>query len=211
MKTLHRANAAHTFRSVLRSVSHPLRVAALAVAALVAAGSAQAGAPYISELRAFAFGYCPKGWVSANGNSEPINTYSALFSLVGTAYGGDSQNFSLPDLRGRTPLGSGTDTQSTTYLRGQVGGQAAVSLTTSQMPEHTHAQVATTAAATHATPTANALLAQTQNAGLYVDSAAQDTTLVTAAAGNNVPVPTRDPHLAITWCVAVEGLYPSSP
>lgn len=212
MKTLHRANAARTFRSILRSVSQPLRVAALAVTTLLVCGGAQAQGAFISEIRAFAFGYCPKGWTSADGSLRSIQTNTPMFALVGTTYGGNGQNnFGLPDLRGRTPLGSGTDSQNRSYSSGQVGGQEAVILSTAQMPEHVHTQIATTAAATHATPTTNALLAQTQNAGLYVDSAAQDTTLATAAVGNNVPVPTRDPYLAITWCVATQGFYPPSP
>ena len=183
--------------------SPPLRVAALAVAALAACSGAQAQAPFLGEMRAFAFGYCPRGWVEAKGQLLPIAQNQALFAVTGTDYGGNGiANFALPHMGGRTALG-----QSSLHARGQSGGQDSVTLSITQMPAHTHAQLATTAAATHATPSPNALLAQSQNAGLYV-AGSPNTTLTTGPSGADQPVPTRDPYLAITWCVANNGIFP---
>ena len=211
MKTWLRAHAACASRSLFNGVSSHLRVATLAATALVACSGAQAQIPYLSELRAFAFGYCPKYWAPANGALMAIQTNQALFALTGTTYGGDGRNtFALPDLRGRTPVGWGYDTLGNNYQRGQSGGGETTFITTTQMPAHTHQPIATTDPATHATPAAYAQLAQTQNAGLYVDSAAANTTLDTAPAGAGQAMSTRDPYLAITWCVATQGAFPSA-
>ena len=178
---------------------------------LAASAGTQAQEPFRSEMRAFAFGYCPENWTMAAGQTMAVASNQALFSLMGVTYGGNgTANFQLPDLRGRTPLGLGTSSLGQTYAWGQRARQETVTLTTAQVPANQHGQIATTAEATHATPTANALLAQAQNAGLYVDSAAADTQLTTATAGDGQPIATRDPYLAITWCVATNGVFPSS-
>ena len=184
-----------------------LRSSFLAGLVLTAASTGvQAQTPFISEMRAFAFGYCPKGWALADGATLPIAQNQALYALMDVAYGGNGQtDFKLPDLRGRTPLG-----QSDSYARGQRGGQESTTITPAQMPTHTHALIATTAPATHATPTAGAMLAQTQNAGLYTAAAADTTLTMLGSTGGGQPVSTRDPHLAITWCVALSGVFPSA-
>ena len=181
---------------------------ALALALLAASGSAQAQTPYVSELRAFAYPRCPRGWAPANGALLAANANQTLSALLGTVYGGNgTTTFGLPDLRGRTPMGA----NGTTPLRGTMAGQESTTLTASQLPLHTHpgGLPATTAPATHAAPAAR-VLAQTQNAGLYVDSADANTTLTTAPAGANMPLPTREPYLVINWCVALTGVWPSS-
>lgn len=188
------------------SISCYLRTTLLAAMALAASGGVQAQTPYFSEMRAFAFGYCPKGWALADGATLPIAQNQALYALMGTTYGGNGQTtFQLPDLRGRTPLGQGNG-----YAYGQLGGQEFTTITTAQMPAHTHALIATTAPATHATPTAGAMLAQVQNAGLYTAAAADTTLTMLGSTGGGQPVSTRDPHLAITWCVALSGFFPSA-
>lgn len=190
------------------SISCYLRTTLLAAMALAASGGVQAQTPYpyLSEMRAFAFGYCPKGWALADGATLPIAQNHAMFAMMGTTYGGNGQTtFQLPDLRGRTPLGQGNG-----YAHGQRGGQEFTTITTTQMPAHTHALIATTAPATHATPTAGAMLAQVQNAGLYTAAAADTTLTMLGSTGGGQPVSTRDPHLAITWCVALSGDFPSA-
>lgn len=188
------------------SISYYLRTTLLAAMALAANGGVQAQTPYLSEMRAFAFGYCPKGWALADGATLPIAQNHALYALMDVAYGGNGQTtFQLPDLRGRTPLGQGNG-----YAHGQRGGQEFTTITTAQMPAHTHALIATTAPATHATPTAGAMLAQVQNAGLYTAAAADTTLTMLGSTGGGQPVSTRDPHLAITWCVALSGDFPSA-
>ena len=188
------------------SISCYIRTTLLAAMALAASGGVQAQTPYFSEMRAFAFGYCPKGWALADGATLPIAQNQALYALMGVAYGGNGQtDFKLPDLRGRTPLG-----QSDSYARGQRGGQESTTITPTQMPTHTHTLIATTAPATHATPTAGAMLAQVQNAGLYTAAAADTTLTMLGSTGGGQPVSTRDPLLAITWCVALSGVFPSA-
>ena len=201
--------SSYFFNSILRPM-RPMRAAVLAAMALAASGAVQAQTPFLSELRAFAFGFCPKGWTLANGSTLAINTNQAAFALMGNIYGGNgTTTFNLPDLRGRMPLGQGTGPQGNTYAPGQWGGQESTTITAAQMPTHTHALTATAAPATHATPTAGAMLAQTQNAGLYTTVAA-DTTLDMRSPGNGQAVYTRDPSLAITWCVAMSGVFPSA-
>ena len=188
------------------SISCYLRTTLLAAMALAASGGVQAQTPYFSEMRAFAFGYCPKGWALADGATLPIAQNQALYALMGVAYGGNGQTtLQLPDLRGRTPLGQGNG-----YAHGQRGGLESTTITPAQMPTHTHALIATTAPATHATPTAGAMLAQTQNAGLYTAGPADTTLTMLGSTGGGQPVSTRDPHLAITWCVALNGVFPSA-
>lgn len=188
------------------SISCYIRTTLLAAMALAASGGVQAQTPYLSEMRAFAFGDRPKGWTLADGGTLAINQNQALYALMDVAYGGNGQtDFKLPDLRGRTPLG-----QSDSYARGQRGGQESTTITPAQMPTHTHALIATTAPATHATPTAGAMLAQVQNAGLYTAAAADTTLTMLGSTGEGQPVSTRDPLLAITWCVALSGDFPSA-
>lgn len=183
-----------------------VRAAVLAGFGLAAYGGAQAQSYYQGEMRAFAFGFCPKDWRKAEGQILPSDGNSSLFTLLGSTYGLDSmQTFHLPDMRGRAPLGMGPE-----YSLGQKEGAEASVLLARDLPMHTHPVIATTVAATHGQPTQNALLGEVQNAGLYVDATAADTTL---AIGGGYPdgVPVLDPLTAITWCVAIDGTYPSRP
>ena len=206
MKNPLNTHAARANSYFFNSISYYLRTTLLAAMALAASGGVQAQTPYFSEMRAFAFGYCPKGWALADGATLPIAQNQALYALMGVAYGGNGQTtLQLPDLRGRTPLGQGNG-----YAHGQRGGLESTTITPAQMPTHTHALIATTAPATHATPTAGAMLAQTQNAGLYTAAAADTTLTMLGSTGGGQPVSTRDPHLAITWWVALSGVFPSA-
>lgn len=206
MKNPLNTHAARANSYFFNSISCYLRTTLLAAMALAASGGVQAQTPYFSEMRAFAFGYCPKGWALADGATLPIAQNQALYALMGVAYGGNGQTtLQLPDLRGRTPLGQGNG-----YAHGQRGGLESTTITPAQMPTHTHALIATTAPATHATPTAGAMLAQTKNAGLYTAAAADTTLTMLGSTGGGQPVSTRDPHLAITWCVALSGDFPSA-
>ena len=190
-----------------------LRSSFLAGLVLTAASTGvQAQNPFISEMRAFAFDFCPAGWVPANGAEMHISENADLFSLLGTTYGGNGQStFGLPDLRGRMPVGQGVAqgvAQGVGYSLGQRGGAEATTITIAQMPAHTHTLIATTAPATHTTPTAGALLAQTQNGGLYTTASATEVEMTTLPSGGSQPVDIRDPSLAITWCVSGFGVDP---
>src|SRR5262245_41931302 len=104
--------------------------------------------PFLSEIRLMAFGFAPKGWAMCNGQLLPINQNQALFSLVGTTYGGDGRvTFALPDLRGRVPMHEGAG-----HTLGERAGEQAHTLTTNELPTHVHGLSATTATATTGTP-----------------------------------------------------------
>src|SRR6185295_19960788 len=95
--------------------------------------------PFLSEIRIMSFGYAPRGWAQCNGQLLPINQNQALFSLLGTVYGGNGQtNFALPDLRGSVPIHTGSG-----FTLGQKGGEQAHTLTMSEMPQHVHTSNAT--------------------------------------------------------------------
>lgn len=122
--------------------------------------------PFIGEIRCFSFGWAPTGWMLCNGQLLPISQYTALFSLVGTTYGGDGrQTFALPDLRGRVPLTFGQGPGPSPYELGQAGGAEQVTLTPDQLPAHNHT-VAASATATSKSP-ADAMAAVTPGGSSY--------------------------------------------
>lgn len=171
--------------------------------------------PFVGEIRAFAFGQIPKGWALCNGSLMAISQNTALFSLLGVRYGGDGKtNFGLPDLRGRTPMGFG-QVGGVNVPLGTAAGVEAVALTTDQVPSHVHAVRATTAIASTNVPNGN-LLAQTSNANVPAYAAPSGATLAAAAvapsgggAGAGVAHENMQPSLAVSWCIATTGLYPS--
>src|SRR5215471_5815850 len=114
------------------------------------------GSPFIGEIRSVGFNFAPSGWAFCAGQLMPIAQNEALFTLIGTTYGGDGQNtFALPDLRGRVPIGTGTDSFGNSFVIGQSGGTEQVTLTVNQMPSHNHAANCTDDAGTKAAPGGN--------------------------------------------------------
>lgn len=164
--------------------------------------------PFIGEIRAFAFGMIPKGWAVCNGALLAIAQNQALFSLLGTRYGGNGQTtFALPDLRGRTPI----QTQIGTLPLGLSGGSETVALTTAQVPSHSHALRGTTSLATTNNP-ANGVLAQTANAASAAYAAPGSATLAAtavASSGAGLAHENMQPSLVVNWCIAVNGIFPS--
>jgi microcystin-dependent protein len=160
--------------------------------------------PFLSEIRIMSFSFAPKGWAMCNGQLMPINQNQALFSLLGTTYGGDGRvNFALPDLRGRTPMHEGSG-----HTLGEKGGEQAVTLTLSQLPQHTHFLNASPKNADN--PVAqNNVFATAGN--LY---SAPNNNLV-ALLGAVGPVGgsqahlNMQPFLALTFCIALQGIFPS--
>src|SRR5215467_7007840 len=112
--------------------------------------------PFLSEIKIMSFGFPPKGWALCDGQLLPINQNQALFSLLGTTYGGDGRvNFGLPDLQGRAPMHMGSG-----HTLGERGGEQGHTLSISEIPQHTHTANATTATATTNNPTSSLMLAQ---------------------------------------------------
>ncbi|GAA3653789.1 tail fiber protein [Nocardioides ginsengisoli] len=161
--------------------------------------------PFLSEIRLMSFNFPPKGWALCNGQLLPINQNQALFSLLGTTYGGNGQtNFALPDLRGRVPIHFGNG-----YTLGQTGGAESVTINASTMPAHTHQVKVSTAATGGTVAPANNYLGGANNA--YRSSGATTTLLpeTVGPVGGSQPHENRQPYLTISFCIALQGIFPS--
>jgi microcystin-dependent protein len=153
------------------------------------------------------FEFAPKGWALCNGQLLPINQNQALFSLLGTTFGGDGRvNFALPDLRGRTPLHVGSG-----HTLGERGGEQAHTLNIAELPEHTHVEGATTTSATANTPSSNVMLAQSSGAALYAGASnlqAFAPNALTNVGGSQAHL-NMQPFLTLSFCIALQGIFPS--
>jgi microcystin-dependent protein len=160
--------------------------------------------PFLSEIRIMSFNFPPKGWALCNGQFLPINQNQALFSLLGTTYGGNGQTtFALPDLRSRVPIHFGAG-----FTLGQAGGEQAHTLTMAELPTHTHAARATSDDANASLPGGN-ILATAANA--YAAAAALTTVqpgTVTNVGGSQAHT-NLQPFLGLTFCIALQGIFPS--
>jgi microcystin-dependent protein len=171
--------------------------------------------PFVGTIQVFAFGFPPKGWLPCDGQILAISTNQALFSLLGTTYGGDGiRSFALPDLRGRTALGA-----SPSLPRGAASGEETHILIVPEMPTHTHAIMtdSTTAAGENdATPTSNVLGqtvgSPTFEAPIYRTGAAANRVLADQSVGmtgNAIGHENRMPYLVMNFCIALNGIFPS--
>ena len=166
--------------------------------------------PYLGEIRIFGGNFAPLGWAFCAGQLLPIAQYDALFSLLGTTYGGDGQTtFGLPDLRGRAPIHAGQGPGLTNRTPGEMGGSEATTLTQAQLPAHTHVPLASPDAGTSTGPTDGVWAASSTGDKQY--AAAPDTAMNPAtisATGGNQPHENRQPFLAANFIIALEGIYP---
>lgn len=166
--------------------------------------------PYIGEIRMFAGNFAPAGWEFCSGQLIAIADNDVLFALIGTTYGGDGQStFALPDLRGRVPVHFGTGGGST-YVFAQSGGVEQVTLTTQQIPVHTHNFTGTTAAGT-SNNAGNNLIAASPSVDMFV-GISPDVTLNAAAAGatgGSQPHTNMQPYLCINFIISMFGIFPS--
>jgi microcystin-dependent protein len=164
--------------------------------------------PFLGEIRPFSFNFAPKGWAMCNGQILPINQYAALFSLLGTQYGGNGQTtFALPNLQSRSPIHIGG---SETYVEGDTVGVEAVTLVAGTMPTHRHQAFASAAATADQISPAGALWANSGHAAW--STATPDTTLdpgSTSGAGGGQPHNNISPYLTINYCIALQGIFPS--
>jgi microcystin-dependent protein len=167
---------------------------------------------FLGEIRMTGFNFAPYGWALCNGQLLPISQNTALFSLIGTYYGGNGiDNFALPNLQSRVPIHQGQGVGLSPYVLGQNGGFENVTLTTQQMPQHNH-MVNTNNGLGSTTRPANALLAATSSDKPYTTSASDGSTLNPSAisyAGNSQPHNNLQPYLCINFCIALQGIYPS--
>ncbi len=167
--------------------------------------------PFVAEIRVLPFNFAPTGWASCDGQLMPISQNTALFSLLGTTYGGDGKStFALPDLRGSFAMGPGQGPGLSPRDLGQPVGRATVALLPSEMPGHSHAlRAGSTPGST--SPAGNALAPTASGASVYraAGAAAPMAGAAIGAAGSSQPHENRQPYLALTFCIALQGIFPS--
>jgi microcystin-dependent protein len=174
--------------------------------------------PFLGQITLFPFNFAPRGWAFCQGQLVPISQNTALFSLLGTFYGGNgTTTFGLPDLRGRVPVCQGQGAGLSDYAIGSVQGVEAVTLLASQSPPHSHPFQAVAAQATTNSPT-GALPAEGHGSGrgaFAVNTYAPPQTAVPLAAGQVVsaggglPHNNLQPYLTLNWCIALQGIFPA--
>lgn len=166
--------------------------------------------PFVGEIQMFGLSYAPRGWALCTGSLMAIQQNTALFSLLGTTYGGNGQTtFALPDLKDRAAMGFGQGPGLSRYDLGEVGGSESVTLTGNEMPFHSHQLAASPGAATTANPAA--AVPATGEVPLYgpVLAGTEATTTQLGAAGGSQAHPNMQPSLTLNYCIALSGIYPS--
>jgi microcystin-dependent protein len=168
--------------------------------------------PYIGEIHMFGGNFAPRGYALCDGSLLPIAQYDALFSLIGTTYGGDGQTtFALPDLRGRLPLSAGQGPGLAPRTVGEAAGAEAVTLATATTPAHTHLPQATTTTGSSPSP-AGTIWATTSAGATYAASSTPTVPMrgnLISGAGASQPHDNLMPFLCINFIIALEGVYPS--
>ena len=163
--------------------------------------------PFLSEIRIMSFVFAPKGWALCNGQLLPINQNQALFSLLGTTFGGDGRvNFALPDLRGRTPIHVGGG-----HTLGERGGEQAHTLSIAELPTHTHVLNGTSNDGNVVVPNGN-LLAKAAPANPYHTSTnlgAMNAASISNVGGSQAHL-NMQPFLTLSFCIALQGIFPSA-
>lgn len=166
--------------------------------------------PFVAEIRIFPFNFPPKGWAWCNGQLLPLSQNTALFSLLGTTYGGDGKStFALPDLEGRAPMHPGQGPGLSLHDLGETGGSETVSLLESEIPAHSHGVSASVADGTSQTPVGEKLAA---GIGIGQYAAANSLTALhpgaLTPAGGNQPHNNLMPYLTFHFCIALQGVFP---
>jgi microcystin-dependent protein len=161
--------------------------------------------PFLSEIRIMSFGFAPRGWALCNGQTLPINQNQALFSLLGTTYGGNGQTtFQLPNLQARVPIHVGSS-----FTLGQAGGQTAHTLTMSEMPQHAHVLNASSSDANQTVPGGKLFAKVPQQ--IYAPAAnftpLEPTTV--RSVGGSQPHTNQQPFLTLNFSIALQGIFPS--
>lgn len=163
--------------------------------------------PFLSEIRIMSFVFAPKGWAVCNGQLLPINQNQPLFSLLGTTFGGDGRvNFALPDLRGRVPIHVGSG-----HTLGERGGEQAHTLSIAELPTHTHVANGSSNNAAN-TPTTSTVLGKSNPQAVYGGAAnlvAMNAAVVSNVGGSQAHL-NMEPFLTLSFCIALQGIFPSA-
>jgi microcystin-dependent protein len=168
--------------------------------------------PYVGEIRMFAGNFPPNGWMFCDGQLLPISENETLFQLIGTTYGGDGENtFALPNLQSRVPMHFGTSTASgVTYQLAQAAGVETVTLTTQQIPVHSHAVTVSTSPANQPDP-ANAVLGESATVDMFIEDSplVQFGAAAVSPVGGSQPHENTQPFLCINYIISLFGIFPS--
>lgn len=168
--------------------------------------------PFVAEIRIFGFNFAPTGWALCDGQLLPISQNTALFSLLGTFYGGDGKStFALPDLQDGVAIGQGQSSTGTQYFLGEMSGAPFVTLLTSEMPAHNHnLRAHGFDAGDNQTPGPTLIYAKSNNGQAYTDAAANVTMapLMLGITGGSLPHNNMMPYLTLNYCIAMQGVFP---
>ena len=169
--------------------------------------------PFVAEIRIFPFNFAPKGWAWCDGQLLPLSQNTALFSLLGTTYGGDGKsNFALPDLQGRAPMHPGQGPGLSLHDLGETGGSETVTLLESEIPSHSHSLIATVENGTQGTLTPGITLASSVGGALYQTNVNANLVNLNenalAPAGGDQPHNNLQPYLTFYFCIALQGVFP---
>ncbi|TSE11601.1 phage tail protein [Mesorhizobium intechi] len=170
--------------------------------------------PFVAEIRIFPFNFAPKGWAWCDGQLLPISQNTALFSLLGTTYGGNGKsNFALPDLQGNAPMHPGQGPGLSLHDLGETGGSEYVTLLESEMPMHAHTMMSNVNPANLATPSPVRSLARTSPGQSYTATATLTplNNQAVGPAGGSLPHNNMQPYLTCYFCIALQGVFPPRP
>ena len=170
--------------------------------------------PFVAEIRIFGFNFAPRGWALCNGQLLPISQNTALFSLLGTIYGGNAQsNFALPDLQGRVPMFWGQGPGLSLRTIGEIGGADTETLTIQTMPQHQHTMMAAASPANVAAPSPTVGLARSSGGFAYQSAVASNIVQLSQTAlaltGGDGPHNNDQSYLVLNFCIALQGVFPS--
>jgi microcystin-dependent protein len=172
--------------------------------------------PFVAEIRIFPFNFAPKGWAFCDGQLLPISQNTALFSLLGTVYGGDGKsNFALPDLKGRAAMHRGQGAGLSPRSLGETSGSDTITLLQSEMPAHTHGMLAAVNPALVKVPSPDVALARSRSANAYQSNSSANLVQLApqtlSPAGGSLPHNNMQPYLTLNFNIAMQGVYPPRP